>query len=228
MNERATVMVLCEGQSEQKFVQHVLAPFLGVQNVDLSATQLSKPGQKGGDVRFRRSIHDIGNHLKQRKDTFVTTMIDYYGLDSQWPGYRDSLNLSTVEAKARKLIEATQEAVNERCGALRSDMRFIPYFSMHEFEALLFSSPRALARELSVDLEKIHEILRKYGTPESINTTRERIPSRQLDALVEGKFQKTSVGIQIAQTIGIPAMREKCPHFNVWISQLAALPQMRC
>jgi hypothetical protein len=49
------------------------------------ATQITKPGQKGGDVRFERVKKDLGMHLKQRPDTYVTLFVDYYGIKSDWP-----------------------------------------------------------------------------------------------------------------------------------------------
>ncbi len=46
----------------------------------MHATQVSKPGQKGGDVKFVKVRNDIIRHLKQREDTIVTLFLDYYGL----------------------------------------------------------------------------------------------------------------------------------------------------
>lgn len=54
MNKYAEVVVLVEGQTEQRFVREVLAPYMAARYVYLLPIVLSKQGQKGGDVRFAR------------------------------------------------------------------------------------------------------------------------------------------------------------------------------
>ena len=80
MSDYIEVIAIVEGKTEQVFVESVLQPYLAQQNIFISATQVSKPGQKGGDVRFSRVSRDIERHLKQRPDTYVTTLVDYYGI----------------------------------------------------------------------------------------------------------------------------------------------------
>jgi hypothetical protein len=61
MNSYASVIVLVEGQTEQRLVKQLLAPYLAKSEVYLTPIILSKPGQKGGDVKFARASKDIGN-----------------------------------------------------------------------------------------------------------------------------------------------------------------------
>ena len=85
MNRYAEAIAIVEGATEEKFINGILAPYLGYRNIGMRATQVSKPDQKGGDVKFVKVRNDIIRHLKQREDTIVTLFLDYYGL-AEWPG----------------------------------------------------------------------------------------------------------------------------------------------
>ena len=50
MNRYAEAIAIVEGATEEKFINSILAPYLGYRNIGMHATQVSKPGQKGGDV----------------------------------------------------------------------------------------------------------------------------------------------------------------------------------
>jgi len=85
MNNITEIVVFVEGQTEKKFVEELLCPYIIGKNICLRPIIFTKPGEKGGDVRFSRAEKDIGNHLKQRSDTYVTVMMDYYAI-KEWPG----------------------------------------------------------------------------------------------------------------------------------------------
>ena len=99
MSKYIEVVAIVEGATEENFINKILAPYLGYRNIGLHATQVSKPGQKGGNVKFDRAKNDIRTHLKQRKDTIVTLFLDYYGI-ADWPG-KETIHLLI----AQKLIE---------------------------------------------------------------------------------------------------------------------------
>ncbi|MBF8272530.1 MAG: hypothetical protein HW380_1635 [Magnetococcales bacterium] len=80
MSDFAEVIVLVEGLTEHRFVKQLLAPYMADRGVYLTPIILDKPGEKGGDVKFARAINDIEKHLKQRRDTWLTLLIDYYGI----------------------------------------------------------------------------------------------------------------------------------------------------
>ncbi|MEZ9317970.1 DUF4276 family protein [Vibrio lentus] len=220
MSKFIEVIAIVEGKTEQVFIEMVLAPYLAMKNIFVSATQITKPGQKGGDVRFVRAKQDIGNHLKQRGDTFVTTFIDYYGT-KEWPGLDTLAPAQTPAQISEHLHQATKQAVNELFGGHRSEERFIPYVAMHEFEALLFSDSEVLSTEMNIGLDVVEAVLTECGEPEYINNGPETAPSKRLDKWAPyGKFAKTTTGIAIAQRISIQKMREMCPLFNGWLEQL--------
>ncbi|MDQ2043401.1 DUF4276 family protein [Pseudoalteromonas sp. 20-92] len=219
MSDLMNVVAIVEGRTEQVFVERVLAPYLGEKNIFITATQISKPGQKGGDVKFSRAEKDIGRFLKQRPDIYVTQFFDYYGL-KQWP------TLDTVAAHnhteiAKRLNDAAFEYIAENYDEYQARRRFIPYMAMHEFEALLFSDEKILANALEIKVEEVKAIIDVCDEPEKINNSRETAPSKRLDQLKRrGKFRKTTEGISIAEQIGVEKMRQRCPLFNEWLSRL--------
>lgn len=77
MDSGIVVMAIVEGKTEQIFIESLLAPFLARKMIFMTATQVTKPGVKGGDVRFARILNDVGRHLKQRPEIYVTTFVDY-------------------------------------------------------------------------------------------------------------------------------------------------------
>lgn len=219
MNNYMNVVAIVESRTEQVFVERVLAPYLGTKNIFITATQISKPGQKGGDVKFSRAENDIGRFLKQRPDTYVTQFFDYYGL-KEWPSL-DLIGHQSHTEIAELLNNAASEQVTLKYGAYQAQHRFIPYMAMHEFEALLFSDEAILAEALDVELEQITSIIETCGEPEKINNSRETAPSKRLNQLKpSGKFKKTTEGISIAEQIGVEKMRQRCPLFNQWLNQL--------
>lgn len=222
MSSYAEVVVLVEGQTEQRFIREVLAPYMAVQGIYLTPIVLSKQGQKGGDVRFSRAKNDIREHLWQRPDTCITLMVDYYGIKSDWPGYVKSREQTNHTNKAKIINQATAMEVTQLFPNQRPTRRFIPYVSMHEIEALYFSNPDCLASHLGVERKRIDQILREYPNPEAINDDFSTTPSRRLESLSR-RFKKISTGIAIAQEVGISRMREVCSLFDTWLTELESL-----
>jgi hypothetical protein len=218
MNE---IYAIVEGPTEQNFIEKVLAPYLGERNVALYAAILRKPGKSGGDVKFSRAQNDIGKFLKQRAGTQVTLMLDYYGIRNDWPGHDESKRQPTHAQKHAVLMKATEDKVHRIFLEQNPQSRFIPYFSMHEMEALYFCNPAELAQKLGVAQTEIDAILRECGEPENINDKRDTAPSKRLEAL-SPRFRKTSTGLILAKSIGIPAMRAACPLFDQWVARLEA------
>lgn len=224
MSKCVYVTALVEGQTEQIFVADILAPYLAVHGVYMTPIVLSKPGQKGGDVKFERAQRDIGHHLKQRNDTYITLLIDFYGT-KEWPGLADAQKQSVPSKKADVFHRGTRTRVQELFEKQGAHKRFIPYISMHEFEALLFSNTGILANALRITESKIGAILAECGEPEAINDNTATAPSKRILDF-DPYFKKTVDGINIAKNIGITAMRTQCPLFDKWLTTLEALPAL--
>jgi len=218
MSNYIEVIAIVEGKTEQVFIEKILAPYLGHKNIGIRATQASKPGQKGGDVRFSRVKRDLEGHLKQRSDTYVTTFIDYYGT-KEWPGIDSVPPQACPEIIAKTVNDATKEKVVTLFSAQQADRRFIPFIAVHEFEALLFSDVEILSVQLGVEAPEISAVISACGSPEAINNNPQTAPSKRLSAwCTNGTFLKTTTGISVAEKIGIEKMREQCPLFNGWLA----------
>ncbi|HBK62014.1 MAG TPA: hypothetical protein DD000_00410, partial [Cyanobacteria bacterium UBA11166] len=109
------------------------------------------------------------------------------------------------------------------------DSRFIPYIQLHEFEALILSDPSKFYLrfpEYESEIQQLLEICRNFDSPELINDGVTTAPSKRITQVIpvyEGS--KTSAAPLIANKIGLRKIRERCPHFDKWISQLETLTQ---
>ena len=223
MNDYIEVLAIVEGRTEQIFIESLLAPYLAEKMIFIRATQVNKPGQKGGDVRFERVKNDLELHLKQRLDTYITTFIDYYGT-KEWPGLDRVVPNASPQQIAACIHQATKEEIDALFSEQQAERRFIPYMAIHEFEALLFSNSAALAAELGITENKISNVLAECGEPEAINSGLQTAPSKRLDHWsANGRFAKTTTGMALAKVIGIPKMREMCPLFNNWIESFEVI-----
>lgn len=222
MSDYPEIMTLVEGLTEKIFVADMLVPYLAGQGVFMTPIIISKPGQKGGDVKFARVKNDIELHLKQRSDSYLTVFVDFYGIKSDWPGLAEAKQQTTHSNKAAIINSATKKQVEKLFGNCDADRRFIPYVAMYEFEALLFSDPQKLAKLLHVSQAKIDKILTDCGEPENIDASPMTAPSKRLENLSD-RFKKASTGIAIAKGIGLAKIRERCPIFNGWLTAVENL-----
>ena len=213
-----------EGQTEENFVNEVLAPYLyGRGYTSVGARLLGNArqrGQRGGIRRWDSARKDILNHLKQDQGIFVTTMVDYYRLHRTWPGRAEAPQQAFAD-RAATVEREVLEDVSDELGGSFDTRRFVPYVVMHEFEGLLFSDAEGFARgiarpDLSIRLQAVRN---EFATPEEINDSSETAPSKRLQALIPG-YQKPLQGVLAAQEIGIDTIRKECPLFAGWIEEL--------
>ncbi|HHD56047.1 MAG TPA: DUF4276 family protein [Desulfobulbaceae bacterium] len=196
------VAISVEGQTEERFVQMSIVPYL--QERDIYAMPFLL-GRTGGNVSFARIKKDL-NRLAGSFDK-VTTFYDFYGFRDK----DDNDSKTSLEQKIKNCV----------AGPLRD--RIIPYIQMYEFEGLLFSSPDAIASVLEDDelLIWAKDILRQFGgDPERINDSPQTAPSKRF-ALTP--YRKITHGPNIAKEIGIDALRGKCTGFDNWLAILAGL-----
>ena len=222
MSHHAEVTVIVEGQTEVNFVKEILAPYLGAKSVFMTPITLPQKGHSGGDVRFARIKKGIAKYLKLRKGIYVSLLVDYYGIGQDWPGLEAARPGASPRDISAAICAATQAAIDEELAEYRSSERFVPYISVHEFEALLFSDAAILAEALEVDQKRINAIIDKCGEPEAIDNSPQTAPSKRIKQLRD-HFKKPTDGIAVAHAIGIPKMREQCPVFDDWLSRLESL-----
>lgn len=198
----ARVLIHVEGQTEESFVNKIIAPHLydyGYKKV--SARLLGNARQRdhrGGIKAWSAVRNDILNHLQEDAGCLATTMVDYYALPQTgakaWPGREEAGNLLFPQ-KAGIIQNALLADICGELGDSFDQNRFIPYVMMHEFEGLLFSDcirfGQGIGRpELIPQFQAIRDA---FTTPEEINDSSLTAPSKRVEALVPG-YQKPSMG----------------------------------
>jgi hypothetical protein len=217
------VSVIVEGRTELSFVQNVLAPILLDRGTYLTPTILGVPGRKGGRTNYARVRKDVLRQLKEDRNAYCSTMLDFYGLGKGFPGTPLPPSLSNVD-KVIHLERAMKEDIVAEVPDLRPDVRFLPYLQLHEYEGLLFSDPEAFAKGIyQSDLTRRFQAIRQsFPTPEDIDDSPDTAPSKRVLRLCPS-YNKVLEGTRAASAVGIEAMRHECPHFRDWVESLVQL-----
>lgn len=228
----ARLLIHVEGETEEEFVNEVLAPHLyrcGFSKVSARLVGNARQRDRRGGIRAWSSVRkDIIKHLKEDVESLSTTMVDYYALpqtgDRAWPG-RSLTGDLPFEQKAPTVENALTADLAAEMGDSFYPNRFIPFVMMHEFEGLLFSNCERFGKGIGrPDLTPHFQAIRnQFATPEEINDSPETAPSKRVEGLVPG-YEKPLLGALAAIEIGLDAIRAECPHFNAWLTRLETWP----
>jgi Domain of unknown function (DUF4276) len=208
-----TVYIVVEGQTEEEFVNNSLAHYCkahGINNVVPILLETS-PGYFGGDITFARYRNNIDNLLKSDRNAIITSLIDYYQLRADFPGYSHSF---TIEDKVSRV-----GYIENQIQMVITDSRFVPYIQLHEFEGLLFSDVKGFNYIPNISIPKkaqIQYIVNNYPNPELINDGSTTAPSIRLRNLIP-RYKKTFHGPIIALENGMTPLLAKCPRFRNWV-----------
>jgi hypothetical protein len=213
------VRILVEGQTEETFVNEILAPHLSQMGIYPHAFLFRK---KGGSFAYQRARKEILNSLKEDTARICTTLVDFYGMPKDWPGKVESQSCRDYQEKAQRIEQALSQDILAQMGGSWNPAQFIPYVQMHEFEALLFSDTSALAGRNPRISDRLARVLQSFSCPEEINDNYDTCPSRRIKQSIKN-YVKTVDGIVAAQKIGLGTMRRECPHFDEWIRKLENL-----
>ena len=218
------VVVVGEGQTEEMFVKNLLAPALAECGVFVQPRLIATSTRsKGGALARPRVLRFLRNTLRERHDTYVTTLFDLYGLSSDFPGRGavgsgDPLDrVAAIEAEFHRVVVEEAQCRSER---------FVPHIQPYEFEALLFSDVRRFAEAESMwapfvgQLEASRQFVE---SPEHINDGYDSHPSARLRKLLRPGFHKLRHGLAVAQRIGLDRIRAECRHFDSWMKRLESL-----
>ncbi len=223
------VNVIAEGKSEKQFVDDHINPFLSKKNINIYCDEVK------GDINFDRLKFDIIESLKKDPGAYVTTMLDYYGIDADWPGVQELKQAKangtqmTSTQMGKRLREAfLRQLIEVASSSKQSFNRLIPYFQIHEFEALLFSDLEVLEKHTKHKSSYIKSKIENLE-PEEINDKKETSPKARLKLLYgsDTKYKAPSISEELTKEIPIEKMRAKCPHFNDWLEELEALAEPR-
>jgi len=226
------LLVHVEGETEETFVNEVLCPHLvavGFNEVSARIVGNSRLRHRRGGIRGWDSVRkDILRHLREHSLAYSTTMVDYYALprsgSGAWPG-REAATNQPAASKARTVEDAIAADITTQMGGDSFfPNRFVPFVMVHEFESLLFSDCAAFTRaigrpELEVSFQTIREA---FATPEEINDSPITAPSKRVEGLIQN-YEKPLMGTLGVLGIGLPRIRQECPHFDGWVRTLEAL-----
>lgn len=217
------VHVICEGQTEEMFVNEVLSELFRAKGIELYPSLVGKPGHKGGNFKFERLLNDVENRLLGDTTSYCTAFYDYYGLPESFPGKNEANDLVMPADKATHMNGVLIEKLTEKLGA-NAMRRFIPYIQMYEFEALLFSHPETLAISIGCEgsKERFQSIRDDFGSPEEINNSLQTAPSKRIEKLCVG-YDKVTAGSIAAMDMGLDDIRRECLLFDAWLKEIEAL-----
>lgn len=101
--------------------------------------------------------------------------------------------------------------------------RFIPYFQVFEFEAILFADLEKLKYsypDQDSKLRLLRKVREEFTSPEHINDNSP--PSKRIKSIII-EYYKINDGTITPIEIGIELICKECRHFNEWINKLLAL-----
>lgn len=228
MDAVTRLLIHVEGETEETFVNEVLRRHLvacGYSSVSARLLGNARQRDRRGGVRAWESARrDISSHLRGDPSCVASTMVDYYAMPRSgpraWPG-RAAASGVPAAGRAGVVESALLADVTAQMGASFDPGRFVPFVTMHEFEALLFSDCRRFGRGIGREdlIPALEAIRRDFATPEEIDDSPITAPSKRVEELVDG-YQKPLLGTLAALEVGLDAMRAECPHFRTWLERL--------
>lgn len=217
------VHVICEGQTEETFVNDVMQPAMSAKGIHLYPSLIGRPGHKGGNIAGERAVRDVRHRLLGDSTAYCTTFFDYYGIHAEFPGRVNADPGWTAQRKFEHFRAGFQQKIIAAVGE-EAGKRFIPYVQMYEFEGLLFTCPHRFAEGVGepTAAARFQAIRDTFETPEHINDSAQTAPSKRVSEIVTG-YQKPVHGILAALEIGLGDIRLACAFFDQWLTELEAL-----
>jgi hypothetical protein len=218
--------VICEGQTEETFINKVIKPILDNQQIYVIARGINtSKGHKGGGLTYERVKRFIINSLKEDNHVFVTTFFDLYALNNRFPYFSESQKQTDVYRKVTYLEQAFKADIIKENSSFAN--RFLPYIQPYEFEGLLFTDIAKLTEietTWATATNNLQVIRDNVETPEHINDGYETKPSARLKNFLNNpNYRKTLHGTLAIEAIGIDNLLKECHHFAEWYNQLLAL-----
>jgi hypothetical protein len=220
----ANLFFVVEGETEEDFIGKVLAPYYQSRHFIKAAKvpnkrNSHKRNDKGGLISYRSCVDVCNRFLRTASNADkIILLLDYYGL-----------NHTFIDSEVSSIVNV-YDKINHIQRKLENDIddkRFKFHLQLHEYEALLFSDVDILGAYFEgQNQDQLYSIIQQFDNqPEKINNHIKTAPSKRIKQLFGKSFSKNIAGVTIAQQIGIPRIREKCPHFNSLCNLIDQLPR---
>lgn len=218
--------IIVEGHTEERFVKEVLAVHLAQFQVYAVARKVetSRHGKKifkGGMTTYQKLKKDCLRWISHDKGSNVrfTSMVDLYALPKDFPDFQKSITKNNPYQKVELLENSFAKDIQYS--------RFIPYIQLHEYEALILSTPQSLKKfflEHDAQINTLVDLTKTFSSPELIDEGFDTSPSKRIiEQIPSYRYVKSSAGPATAKNIGLETIRKKCPHFGNWLHQLENL-----
>lgn len=219
----ANLFFLVEGDTEEDFINKILAQYYQNKHF-ISVTKVPnkrnshKRFEKGGTISYKTCVDVCNRFLRTVSNADrVILLLDYYGLHDTF---------IQIDRNLPKEVYAVTAKIQERLEKEINDKRFKFHLQLHEYESMLFSDVDVFGSYFQgQNQEQLAAIIWQFDDlPEMINNHKDTAPSKRIDQLFGKTFSKKIDGVGIVDRIGIPKIREKCPHFNSLCELLDQLP----
>lgn len=222
--------IIAEGQTEEKFINLSLIPYLSrfgiyadVHCITNKYDRRHNKYYRGGILNYSNLKKDIKLWIKQEEknnECWITTMVDFYAFPTENSPYNDSIQ--SISDICEKIIQLERRFYDDI-----GFIRFIPYIQLHEFETFVFCNLNLLSGifiNRSKAIQSIKTSVASITNPELIDEGKESAPSKRLIKFIaEYEEQKTIAGPLICEEIGIDELRNKCQHFDGWLTKIIDL-----
>lgn len=216
------LVVYCEGQTEQMFVErllrnHLISHGIRVERAILAATSLDPSGQRGGFTNWSAIEADLRIEFSSDSDPDLrfTSLLDVYRMPSDVPGF--------PHGTSNVFTSADVDAIEDEIEKVFGESRFKAYLQRHEFETLVLACPMALKSvfyESTLALDRLQSNLANFANAEDINHGETTHPAARLESAIPGYGDlKASRAFWVLAEAGLDAVRAQCPRFNAWLNR---------
>lgn len=215
------VAVVVEGQTEQQFVEQVLAPRLLAQDVYpqaiITKTRESAAGAHRGGGDWSHYARILRQLVTQPQWSLVTTMMDFYA----YPGNAPGRDCHPVGGHAPALCAGSREAAI-LAEIAPGSLTLKPFIMLHEFETLVIAAGGAQTAVLGDTAvpAAFTRMMNSAGSAELINDGQDTAPSKRVTSLIRD-YRKPIDGVSIIAAGSFDAVLHACPRFADWYRLLS-------
>jgi len=212
------LIIICEGTTEQMFCDQILRSHFAGLDIQIQYPLIAH--SNGGIVKWVHLKKEIETHYATNNNRYITTFIDYYGIESHH-GFPDWA-LAHAAADKSTVMDILEAAMKQDL-IVNARPLFIPYIQLHEFEAIVLSDNSIFGNYyLPTEFNSAGLAALCLLAPESINNGVTTAPSKRLKGFIPS-YDKVTDGVELTKLIGLQNIRAKCPRFNQWIANLEAI-----